>query len=89
MKVKTISFKNKPLKSFSLILFISAIVSTGTFAGVLVPSANGQPQKEPPSCGLKLLEYFLTGPMAEIDEIIFACRQLNYDRPLILAVAVV
>ncbi len=70
-------------------MIIYLIVVCGIFAGVLVPSANGQPQKEPPSGGLKLLEYFLTGPMAEIDEIIFACRQLNYDRPRILAVAVV
>ena len=27
----------------------------------------------------KLLENFLAGPMAGLDEIIFACRQLNYD----------
>ncbi|NQT83917.1 PD40 domain-containing protein [bacterium] len=27
----------------------------------------------------RLLKGFLAGPMAEVDEIIFACRQLNYD----------
>ncbi|MCH8120025.1 MAG: PD40 domain-containing protein [Planctomycetes bacterium] len=61
----------------AMIIYLTVVC--GIFAGVLVPSANGQPQKESPSGGLKLLEYFLTGPMAEVDEIIFACRQLNYD----------
>ena len=44
MKVKIISFKNKPFKSFSLILFISAIISTATFAG-RAAKASAQPTR--------------------------------------------
>ncbi|MHC4533015.1 MAG: HzsA-related protein [Planctomycetota bacterium] len=42
----------------------------GIIVGALAPSADGQP---------KLLKDFLTEPMANVNEIIFACRQLNYD----------
>ena len=46
------------------------------FAGA--PAAMGQAQKTG-SAGSQLLDEFLAGPMATVDEIIFACRQLNYD----------
>ena len=64
------------------------IIVCGIFAGFPAPSAKGQPQKATRSDEPKLLEELLTGPMlqstlprsvAEVDEIIFACRQLNYD----------
>lgn len=44
MKVKIISFKNKSFKSFSLILFISAIISTATFVG-RAAKASAQPSR--------------------------------------------
>ena len=53
------------------------VILCGIFAGVLSAVAFGQAKK--PSSGPKLLEEFLAGPMANVDEIIFACRQLNYD----------
>ncbi|MHC4586076.1 MAG: HzsA-related protein [Planctomycetota bacterium] len=46
------------------------VVLFGIIVGALTPTADGQP---------KLLKEFLTRPMANVDEIIFACRQLNYD----------
>ena len=48
------------------------MVLCGTLVGLVAPSAAG-PKKAKP------LEHFLAGPMAGVDEIIFACRQLNYD----------
>ena len=50
----------------------------GILVGVLSPIAPGQAEKPAPGRP-KLLEEFLAGPMAGVDEIIFACRQLNYD----------
>jgi hypothetical protein len=46
------------------------------FAGA--PLAMGQVERASPPQS-KLLDEFLAGPMAGVDEIIFACRQLNYD----------
>lgn len=52
------------------------LVVCGVFAGFRVPCLAGEAKsaKLP-----KLLKEFLAGPMAGVDEIIFACRQLNYD----------
>ena len=41
-------------------------------AAILTPVAIGQTKST-------LLDEFLAGPMADVDEIVFACRQLNYD----------
>jgi hypothetical protein len=49
MKVKTISFKNKSFKSFSLILFVSAIISTGTFAGRAANASAQSPRLSYPT----------------------------------------
>ena len=62
VKIKTVARQRQ-------IIGVLLIAVCSIFVGVLTPSAQGQP---------KLLEDFLTGPMAEVDEIIFACRQLNY-----------
>jgi Hydrazine synthase alpha subunit middle domain/WD40-like Beta Propeller Repeat len=43
-----------------------------------VPAAAGQTEKGA-SPRSKLLDEFLAGPMAGVNEIVFACRQLNYD----------
>jgi hypothetical protein len=48
------------------------------FAGILPPSLVGEAEgakSTPPG----LLNKFLAGPMAGVDEVIFACRQLGYD----------
>lgn len=45
---------------------------------LLAPAAMSQTKKTS-SGGSRLLDEFLAGPMANVDEIIFACRQLNYD----------
>ena len=52
------------------------LVVCGVFAGFRAPCLAGEAE----SANLpKLLKEFLAGPMAGVDEIIFACRQLNYD----------
>ncbi|HUS71556.1 MAG TPA: hypothetical protein VMY06_00710 [Sedimentisphaerales bacterium] len=52
------------------------IILCGTLIAILAPPiAIGARE----TTGQKLLDGFLTGPMAGVDEIIFACRQLNYD----------
>ncbi len=56
----------KQQKAMGIIFFILF----GIIVGALTPPVNGQP---------KLLKDFLAGPMANVDEVIFACRQLNYD----------
>ncbi len=62
--------KKKTMARQRQVTCVLLIVVFIIFAGILTPSAKGQP---------KLLEGFLAGPMADVDEIIFACRQLNYD----------
>ena len=52
--------------------YVFLMVLCGTLVGLVAPSAAG-PKKAKP------LEHFLAGLMAGVDEIIFACRQLNYD----------
>jgi len=52
------------------------IILCGILAVVLVQSLAGEAKK---ATSPKLLEQFLAGPMTGVDEIIFACRQLNYD----------
>jgi hypothetical protein len=52
------------------------LVICGILAGLFSPCLAGETQSiKAPS----LLTEFLDGPMAGVDEIIFACRQLNYD----------
>jgi len=52
------------------------LVVCGVFASFRAPCLAGEAEsaKLP-----RLLKEFLAGPMAGVDEIIFACRQLNYD----------
>ena len=52
---------------------VSFIILCGLLAGLFTPSFAGE--AKPP----KMLNQFLDGPMAGVDEIVFACRQLNYD----------
>ena len=65
--------------------YVFLIVLCGTLAGLAAPSAAGPPKAGMIKAGPKrtkppkLLEQSLAGPMAGADELIFACRQLNYD----------
>ena len=53
-------------------IHIFLILLCVTVTSILTPAAMGQTKSA-------LLDEFLAGPMAGVDEIVFACRQLNYD----------
>jgi len=56
--------------------YVFLIILYGILAGLSAPCLAGEAKRaKPPS----MLTEFLSGPMAGTDEIIFACRQLNYD----------
>jgi len=57
------------------ILFVAVC---GVLTYILAPSVAGGVEKTQPDRA-KLFRDFLAGPMAGVEEIIFACRQLNYD----------
>jgi hypothetical protein len=63
--------RKQPMRILLVLLFAAT-------AGVPAPAAMGQ-VKTAGLPGSRLLDEFLAGPMADVDEIIFACRQLNYD----------
>ncbi|UCC97159.1 MAG: PD40 domain-containing protein [Phycisphaerales bacterium] len=55
-----------------LVLLFAATAGVPALAAMDQVKGTGLPRS-------KLLDEFLAGPMADVDEIIFACRQLNYD----------
>jgi len=57
---------------------VLSIVLWGLFVCDLAPTLVGQSGEKRPD-EPNILKDFLAGPMAGVDEIIFACRQLNYD----------
>ncbi|MHC4680710.1 MAG: hypothetical protein ACYTEK_18660, partial [Planctomycetota bacterium] len=63
--------RKQPMRILLVLLF-------AVTAGVPAPAAIGQ-VKTTGLPGSRLLDECLAGPMADVDEIIFACRQLNYD----------
>ncbi|MFQ6035165.1 MAG: hypothetical protein ACE5NM_04875 [Sedimentisphaerales bacterium] len=60
------------------IIGVFLMVLCWILADVAAPSVAGKVENARPGRP-KLLEDLLAGPMAEVNEIIFACRQLNYD----------